>query len=550
MLRPRIILATLNARYSHTSFGLRYLLSNLGPYRSQTMLCEFTIAQPVLHIVETLLAAEPWLVGFGVYIWNVAETTAVMELLRALRPDIRLVIGGPEVSYEYEDTAIFRLADHLITGEADVAFRELVAELSCGRTPPKVLRAGPPDLAALQLPYDEYTDTDLRERLLYVEASRGCPFHCEFCLSALDERVRPFPLPALLLALQRLIERGARGFKFVDRTFNLNPRTSIAILEFCLTHHRPGFELHFEMIPDRLPVELRTLLSRFPDGAVQLELGIQSFTPAVLQNISRPQNSERIAANLGFLREHTGVHVHADLIFGLPGETLESFAAGFERLLALGPDEIQLGFLKRLRGTPIIRHTEPAALRFSPRPPYEILQTATVPFAVMQRMRRLARYFDLYFNSGDFFLSMQQLLQTGPSPFAAFARFADWLYATTGQTHELALTRRYQLLFSYLTAVCAGEPRQVAEALIADYDRHKIRRERLEFLRPYVDSVAPAAASSALARRAAHGGKRRGQPPVSPPVVAAPEAPAGPSPRRLPVLPATAAPVSPAIRGT
>lgn len=530
----RIVLATLNARYSHTSFGLRCLLANLGPYRALTTLREFTIGQLPLAIVEQLLADEPTLIGFGIYIWNVAETTAVIELVRALRPDIRVVIGGPEVSYEYQDTAIFRLADHLITGEGDVAFRELLAALDTGHPPPKVIKAAPPDINTLLLPYEEYSATDLRERLLYVEASRGCPFQCEFCLSSLDERVRAFPLQPFLDALGRLIARGARGFKFVDRTFNLNLRTSVAILEFCLANYRPGFELHFEMIPDRLPVELRTLLGRFPEGAVQLEIGIQTFTASVLRDISRTQHLERLETNLRFLREHTTIHVHADLIFGLPGETLASFAAGFDRLVALGPDEIQLGFLKRLRGTPIIRHTESAALTFSPRPPYEILQTATMTFTELQQCKRFARYFDLYYNSGNFLLGMDALLATAPTPFAAFAGFADWLYQTTGQTHELALARLYQLLFTYLTTVCGAAPEPLGVALLGDYDRHKVRRERLEFLRPYVPSLTPGL--SAPAARAAHGGKRRGQAPTMPPPVVIPTAEA-PSRRHLPVLP-------------
>jgi radical SAM superfamily enzyme YgiQ (UPF0313 family) len=362
----RIVLATLNAKYSHASFGLRYLMANLGPYRQLATLREFTIEQQPLTIVEELLAEEPTLIGFGVYIWNIAETTQVVALLRTLRPDLRIVIGGPEVSFEYEDTEIFRLCDHLIIGEGDVAFRELVADLSDGKTREKVVRPALPDITALRLPYDEYTDRDLRERMLYVEASRGCPFQCEFCLSSLDERVRAFPLDTFLAALKQLLDRGARGFKFVDRTFNLNIRTSVAILEFCLANYRPGFELHFEMIPDRLPVELRALLSQFPSGAVQLEIGIQTFDKAVLKNISRAQNFERLENNLRFLREETGVHVHSDLIFGLPGETVESFATGFDQLIAMKPGEIQIGFLKRLRGTPIIRHTESSALRFSP----------------------------------------------------------------------------------------------------------------------------------------------------------------------------------------
>lgn len=513
-----IVLGTLNARYAHASLGLRYLLSNLGPLRGRARLREFTIGQPPLHIVEKLLEDEPAVIGLGVYIWNVAETTAVAELLRALRPDIRLVIGGPEVSYEYQDTPLFALADHLIPGEADEAFRELCADLLAGRPREKVVvPAAPPDLARLRLPYDEYTDTDLAQRLIYVEASRGCPYRCEFCLSSLDAAVRPFPLETLLAALLRLIERGARGFKFVDRTFNLSPRVSAAILRFCLAHYRPGFELHFEMVPDRLPAELRALLAEFPPAAVQLEIGIQSFTPQVLHDISRPQHLGRIEDNLRFLREHTGTHVHADLIFGLPGETLDSFAAGFNRLLSLAPGEVQVGILKRLRGTPIIRHTEAHGLCFSPRPPYEVLQTATVPFAAMQRMKRFARYFDLYYNSGNFTGCMQLLLATRGDPFQSFWAFSEWLYGRTGQTHEIALARLCQLLFAYLCEAGNLSPAQVGETLLEDYDRHKVRRERLEFLRAHVPSIAPRPAGPSEGRAPER--KRRGQAPRSLPVL-------------------------------
>lgn len=538
----RIVLATLNARYSHASFGLRYLLANLGPYRQLATLREFTIEQQPLAIVEELLAEEqpdtPTLIGFGVYIWNVAATTQVIALLRRVRPDLRIIIGGPEVSFEYEDTEIFRLCDHLIVGEGDVAFRELVADLTAGKPREKIVHAAPPDITALQLPYDEYTDTDLRERMLYVEASRGCPFQCEFCLSSLDERVRAIPLDSFLAALKQLIDRGARGFKFVDRTFNLNIRTSVAILQFCLANYRPGFELHFEMIPDRLPVELRALLTQFPAGAVQLEIGIQSFTKEVLTNTSRTQNFERLENNLRFLSEETDVHIHSDLIFGLPGESVESFAAGFDQLMAMKPGEIQIGFLKRLRGTPIIRHTESFGLRFSPLPPYEILQTNLVPFAAVQHMKRFARYFDIYYNSGNFLLGMDALLATEPTPFSAFYRFAQWLYQTTHQTHEFTLVRRYELLFTYLTTQCSVEPSQLGAALIRDYDRHQIRRQRLEFLKPYVASVAPPLRRDSVEPPTLHAGKRRGQAPVAlpEPLLRAEPSDSAMNKRRLPVV--------------
>lgn len=482
-----ILLTTLNSRYSHASFGLRYLRANAGAHRARTQIVEFTIHQPPLEIVERLLAEKPALIGFGVYIWNVRETTQIIGLLKRLRPEITVVIGGPEVSFEYEETPIFALADHLVTGEGDHAFRELLDALAAGQKPPKVIAAAPPEPASLALPYDEYTDEDLRNRLIYVEASRGCPFTCEFCLSSLEVPVRAFPLEPFLAALDRLLVRGARAFKFVDRTFNLNVKISAAILRFCLARYREGFELHFEMIPDRLPGELRELVTAFPPGAVQFEIGIQTLTEEVMALISRRQNLVKTAENLAFLTGETTIHIHADLIFGLPGETLATFASSFNRLFAMRPGEIQLGILKRLRGAPISRHTEGYGLKFSPEPPYEILETSTVPFEQMQRMKRFARYFELYHNSGNFTESLRELfgLGGGANPFEAFLGFADFLYAKTGQTHQFGRVRLYELLFEYLTGQGVA-PQLLAQQMLRDYDRQTVRKERLEFLRPHV----------------------------------------------------------------
>ena len=241
---------------------------------------------------------------------------------------------------------------------------------------PKIIPAEVPDFSQIALPYDFYTDDDIAHRIIYVEASRGCPFTCEFCLSSLDIPVRQVPLPALLEQLQRLLDRGVKQFKFVDRTFNLNVAVSRAILEFFLERHQPGHFFHFEMIPDRLPEALREIIARFPPGALQFEVGVQTFNEQVSQLISRRQDNEKLADNFHFLRHETGVHIHADLIVGLPGETLESFAAGFDRLIALGPQEIQVGILKRLRGTPIVRHDADWQMIYNPHPPYEILRTS------------------------------------------------------------------------------------------------------------------------------------------------------------------------------
>jgi radical SAM superfamily enzyme YgiQ (UPF0313 family) len=521
---PDIVLATLNAKYIHASFGLRYLMANLGGLRERACMAEFHINQTPLEITEAILLHEPRIVGFGVYIWNVEQTTEVVALLKRIRPELIIILGGPEVSYETDGQEIVALADHVITGEADVKFAEVCRQLledrrprlswqtglwpvetagdGClpgqpGRLSSKIIPAELPTLTSLASPYDFYTDEDLAHRVVYVEASRGCPFTCEFCLSSLDLPVRAFPLDAFLSAMQRLLDRGATQFKFVDRTFNLHLPTSMGILQFFLDRWRDGLFLHFEMIPDRLPEQLRALIRKFPPGAVQFEVGIQTFDDATSKNISRRQNLERLADNLRFLREETGVHVHADLIVGLPGEGMESFGRGFDRLVALGPQEIQVGILKRLRGTPIIRHDAEFAMRYAPHPPYEILATRDISFPDMQRMRRFARYWDLVANSGNFSKTLTLLWGGGvsnqsgkvfsnqsdaapgdtlitdhcPSPFASFLRFSDWLHATLRRTHQIALQTIAQGLFDFLTVENHADPATVAAALEADWRR-------------------------------------------------------------------------------
>jgi len=487
----KILLATLNAKYIHASFGLRYLLANLGDLRTQATLVEFDISQRPLEIVETILGSEPAIVGFGVYIWNVEPTRQVITTLKRLQPDLTIVLGGPEVSYETDRQSIIDAADYVVTGEADLAFPRLCRLLLAGNAPPhKIIAAPLPGLEEIALPYDLYTDDDVTHRIVYVEASRGCPFSCEFCLSSLDIPVRQFPLPRLLLAFERLLERGVRQFKFVDRTFNLNVQVGTRLLEFFHQHYRPDLFLHFEMIPDRLPDDLREWITRFPPGTLQFEIGIQTFNPEVSDLISRRQDLRKLEANLRFLREQTGVHLHADLIVGLPGESLESFRAGFDRLLALRPHEIQVGILKRLRGTPITRHDQPFQMVYSPDPPYEILQNRHLDFPTLQRLRRFARYWDLVFNSGRFIATAPLIWSNRPSAFAAFLHWSDWLYQQAGRRHGIALNRLAEFLYQYLIRETAADPDRVGAALRADFVRAG-RSDTPAFLRPLPGPDAP-----------------------------------------------------------
>ena len=467
---PEILLATLNARYIHTAFGLRCLHANLGELQQRCLILEFDIKQRAADIVEELLAAKPKIIGLGVYIWNVGLSTEVVGLLKQLAPDVKVVLGGPEVSYESATQEIVRLADHVITGEADLAFAELCRSLLAGATPPKVVAAALPDLATLASPYPFYQDEDVAHRVLYVEASRGCPFSCEFCLSSVDLPVRAFPLAAFLLEMERLLARGARQFKFLDRTFNLDVRVSAAILQFFLERWQPGLFLHFEMIPDRFPEGLRGLIGKFPAGALQFEVGIQSFNAEVANNISRRQNVARLEDNLRFLKAHSGVHVHADLIAGLPGESLESFAAGFDRLWRLGPQEIQVGILKRLRGTPIIRHDQPFAMVYSPLAPYELLANRDLDFATLQQVKRFARHWDALGNSGRFSRTLPLLLDQPrrASPFWNCWDFSQHLHARMGKQLGISPANLAGELFLHLRD--AGvDPAALEACLTADH---------------------------------------------------------------------------------
>jgi hypothetical protein len=257
----------------------------------------------------------------------------------------------------------------------------------------------------------------------------------------------------------------------VDRTFNLNLATSRRILEFFLERWSPGLFVHFEMIPDRLPESLREIIARFPAGALQFEVGIQTFNPAVEELISRRQDHERLENNLRWLRANSGVHVHADLIAGLPGETLESFAAGFDRLLSLNPQEIQVGILKRLRGTPITRHDREWGMVYSPRPPYEVLATRLVDFSMLARLRRFASFWDIFGNSGNFTASLPLLWAGNASPFRKFLAFSDWLHARGVKTSGVALRRQFELLHQFLTSEVGVSAEVAGGALGADYRR-------------------------------------------------------------------------------
>lgn len=473
-----ILLTTLNARYSHTALGLRYLYANLGELQENTKIVEFTISEPPPSIAERLLEHSPRIIGIGVYIWNAAQSAELITILKKVSPQTILVLGGPEAGYMPHRVDLTP-ADFIISGEGERPFYELCRNLLDENRPAeRFIRSSLPDLNTLTLPYEAYSDDDIAHRYIYVEASRGCPFECEFCLSAIDEKVRNFPLEPLLEAFEKLWQRGARNFKFIDRTFNLNMTFANRILDFFLAKEPPYFA-HFEVIPDHFPDSIKEKIALFPPGSLQLEIGIQTLDSEVARRINRPLRVEKIKANLEFLEKRTAAHLHLDLIVGLPGESIEGFGRNLDTLVSLTRSEIQIGILKKLSGTTLSRHDIAYGMVYSDIPPYDILQNDLLSFAMLQKMKRFARFWDMYYNSGNFDDTIR-LVWEKEKVFEGFFDFSEWIYDQTLSTWKISLERQGMLLYNYLQSRCERE--MLLRAFASDIARTP-GRTVLSFLR-------------------------------------------------------------------
>ncbi len=461
-----ILLTTLNARYSHASIGLRYLYANMQELQMDTIIQEFTINDQVQDIAEKLLVKKPRIIGLGVYIWNVQQCAELVATLKKVSPKTILILGGPEVSYS-PMRINFDAADYIVQGEGDLAFYQLVKAIQNNLPPTeRLIKAPLPAIEAIVMPYDFYTDEDVANRYIYVEASRGCPFQCEFCLSSLDEKVRNFDVNQFLNALDTLWQRGVRNFKFIDRTFNLNIKFATRLLDFFLSKDEDYF-VHFEVIPDHFPEALRQRMSQFKPASLQLEIGIQTLNLEVAKNIHRNLKMDKIEQNIAFLEHETSAHMHLDLIVGLPGETLQSFGQGLNKLVSMSKAEIQIGILKKLAGTTLDRHDEMYGMVYTDMPPYDILKNDVLSFEDIQNMKRFARFWNLYYNSGNFKQSIVHLWSDG-GVFENFFAFSLWVYAKSNSTWKISLERLALYLFEYRVQVQCANKEDVAAVLLAD----------------------------------------------------------------------------------
>jgi radical SAM superfamily enzyme YgiQ (UPF0313 family) len=478
----KIILATLNSRFTHSAIGLRYIYANMQELQQETQIIEFSINDALQTIAEDILKHQPQIIGVGTYIWNVSAVAELIHILKKVSPQTTIILGGPEVSYPPYRVDL-KDADFIIQGEGDLAFYQLCTQILNNKTPTeRIIGMTLPNLKELELPYQFYTQEDIQNRYIYVEISRGCPFACEFCLSSMDERVRAFDLDRILQEFQTLWDRGARNFKFVDRTFNLNMKTANQILDFFLNKEEEYFA-HFEVIPDHFPESLRQKIASFPKGALQLEIGIQTLNPTIANNISRQLKLDKIQSNINFLETQTEAHIHLDLIVGLPGETLESFGKNLDTLTSLASCEIQIGILKKLSGTHIERHDQEYGMVYSDIPPYDILKNNQLSFDDIQTMKRFARFWDLTYNSGNFKHSLPYLWKN-ESVYENFYAFSLWIYKQTASTWKISLQRLGELLFSYLSEVKQLDKEQVATAML--HDMMKLKGRAIPpYLKPY-----------------------------------------------------------------
>jgi len=478
----KIILTTLNSRYTHSSIGLRYIYANLKELQNYTEIMEFSINDAIQTIAEKLLINSPDIIGIGTYIWNATHTSELIHILKKISPNTTLILGGPEVTYT-PFRANFDDADFIVQGEGELSFYELCKNIK-SETPVdnKIIPMSTPNLKELTLPYEFYTDDDIKNRYLYVEVSRGCPFECEFCLSSMDEKVRAFNLDEVLEEFQKLWDRGARNFKFVDRTFNLNMKTANRILDFFLEKDEQYFA-HFEVIPDHFPDSIKEKIKLFPHGALQLEVGIQTLNLEIANNVSRQLKLDKIKQNILFLENDTDTHMHLDLIVGLPGETLESFGKNLDTLVSWSSCEIQIGILKKLSGTYINRHDIEYGMVYSDIPPYDILKNNELSFYDIQVMKRFARFWDLTYNSGNFKNSLN-LIWGDSTVYENFYDFCMWVYSQTDSTWKISLQRLGELLFNYLTEVKMLQPQSVADLMLKDMMKLK-GRAIPTYLKPY-----------------------------------------------------------------
>ena len=462
-----IILTTLNAKYIHTNIALRYLKSYAMP-EYIPHIAEYTIKDPTMNIVSDLYQKEPDVVGFSLYIWNIEETIKVMRMLKVVKPDVKIVAGGPEVTYDY-DYWMERVPeiDVIAIGEGERTFKQLldvfggkgdlsnvqgIAYRDSGQL--KMTAPGPKlDLRELPSPFRFIEDVpELSKRITYIETSRGCPFSCQFCLSSIEVGVRYFNRDAIKDDIRYLMANGAKTIKFVDRTFNISRSYAMEMFQFLIDEHVPGTVFQFEITGDIMrPEVIQFLNENAPAGLFRFEIGVQSTNDLTNELVKRRQNFEKLSRTVTMVKEGGKIAQHLDLIAGLPEEDYDSFRNTFNEVFAMRPEELQLGFLKLLRGTGLRIQAEQYGYTFIDEAPYEIFSNNVLSFDDILRIKQTEDVLEKYWNDNRTPRTVEYIVtDVFETPFDFFQQFGTYWesrgWSRIGHQLEDLFTRLHDFL--------------------------------------------------------------------------------------------------------
>ena len=484
-----IVLTTLNAKYIHTNLAIRNLKSFAMP-EYEPILTEYTIKDPVMNIVSDIYQKNPNIIGFSLYIWNIEESIKVMRILKKTNPDLVIIAGGPEVTYDY-DKWLLKVPeiDFIVIGEGERTFKQLldyhserigidevtgIAYMEDGKL--KATAPGPKlDLRELPSPFRfEEDKSHLSNRVTYIETSRGCPFSCQFCLSSIEVGVRYFNRDAVKEDIRYLMKNGAKTIKFVDRTFNISRSYAMEMFQFLIDEHLPGTVFQFEITGDIMRPEVINFLNdNAPAGLFRFEIGVQSTNDLTNELVKRRQNFEKLSRTVTMVKEGGKIAQHLDLIAGLPEEDYDSFRNTFNEVFAMRPEELQLGFLKLLRGTGLRIQAEQYGYTYIDEAPYEILSNNVLTFDDILRIKQTEDVLEKYWNDNRMPRTVEYLVsEVFETPFDFFQQFGTY-WETQGWSrigHQLQ--DLYTRLEDFLLASGNGDIDVIRSLMKFDYLAH------------------------------------------------------------------------------
>lgn len=462
----KVLLTTLNAKFIHTSLALRTIKAYCKQFMEVPIkIQEFTINEHVEDVCAEIFKQAPDITAFSCYIWNISQTLQVARRLKKVDPGMTIVLGGPEVSFDACCILKQHPIDYIIQGEGEYSFLEFlryyVGETAIEKVPGLCFKCNGSvkttspgrlfkDLDVIPFAYEDEDIAVLKDRIIYYESSRGCPFSCGYCLSSTTEGVRFYSLERVKQDLSRLIDAGATRVKFVDRTFNCNPGRAMKIWEYLLEKAAPGMNFHFEICADLLTDDMLDFLGHIPPGLFQFEIGVQTTHGPTMSIISRKTDLERLTHAVHRIGERKNIHRHLDLIAGLPGEPLEAFKKSFNDVYLLKPEKLQLGFLKLLKGSRIRKEAESYGYEFTDEPPYEVLQNDDMPYRDLLLLKMIERILELYLNSHKFDNTLGFLTsEVFRDPFEFYARFSGYWEQNGLHRVSHSLEALYSILYDF-----------------------------------------------------------------------------------------------------